>query len=237
MLASRGVTSLAMRWFGGEGQPDVPCEIALETFSEAIDLLAPECDRVVLMGLSYGAEAALLTASIDDRVDAVVAMAPTDVVWEGQHQRDDDPRRSKWTLEGRPLAFVPLDRGWVSPSSPPAFVELYEHSRAAAGRDDVEVATIPVERIRGELVLVAGGDDRVWPSVEAAQRIAARRTQHGLTTVSIEDPRAGHPIVLPGEALPDTRRPYRVGGDHDAPRRLGTLAWPSICRLLRIREH
>ncbi len=68
-------------------------------------MLAGECERIALMGLSYGAEAALLTASVDDRVDAVVALAPTDVAWEGQHEHDDDPRRSKWTLDGQPVAL------------------------------------------------------------------------------------------------------------------------------------
>lgn len=62
MLCSRGVTALGLRWFGGAGLPDVPLEVPLEYFTLAVDLLARECDRIVLMGLSYGAEAALLTA-------------------------------------------------------------------------------------------------------------------------------------------------------------------------------
>lgn len=234
MLASRGVTALALRWFGGDAQPVVPCEIPLETFTEAIDMLAGECERIVLMGLSYGAEAALLTASVDDRVDAVVALAPTDVVWEGQHEHDDDPRRSKWTLKGQAVAFVPLDRAWEPPSTMPAFVESYEHSRELAGSEAVEAATIPVEKFRGELVLVAGGDDKVWPSSQAAKNIAARRARSGLVTVVIEDPRAGHPIVLPGETPLNPSRPYQVGGDEDAPQRLGALAWPAIRRVLRL---
>ena len=147
MLASLGVTALAVRWFGGDGQPTVPCEIPLETFTEAIDDLAGECRRIVLLGMSYGAEAALLTATIDDRVDAVVALAPTDVAWEGQHEHDDDPRRSKWTLSGEPVPFVPFDRTW-QPPVPPAFVDGYQRSRERAGRAVVEEATIPVERIR-----------------------------------------------------------------------------------------
>ncbi|WP_264674644.1 hypothetical protein [Nocardioides lijunqiniae] len=114
LLASYGVTARALRWFGGEGQPPVPREVPLETFAEALDLLLAECDRVVLMGLSYGAEAALLTACVDPRVDAVVALAPTDVAWEGQAEHDDDRPRSKWTWAGRPLPFVPLDRAWQS---------------------------------------------------------------------------------------------------------------------------
>jgi len=234
VLAARGVTALAVRWFGGPGQPVVPREIPLEIFTEAIDLLASECERIVLMGLSYGAEAALLTASVDDRVDAAVALAPTDVVWEGQHEHADDPRRSKWTSEGVSVAFVPLDRAWQPPAEMPAFVELYEHSRGLADREVIDAATIPVEKIRGELVLVAGGDDQVWPSSRAAKNIVARRAHSGLATVVIEDPGAGHPIVLPGETPPDMSRSYLVGGDEDAPQRLGALAWPAIRHILRL---
>lgn len=234
MLASRGVTALALRWFGGEGQAMVPCEVPLETFLDAIDLLAGECDRIVLVGLSYGAEAALLTATVDSRVDGVVALAPTDVVWEGQHRSDHDPRRSKWTHQGRPVAFVPLDRTWEAPSSIPAFVELYERSREQAPSEAVDAATIPVETFRGDLVLVAGGEDRVWPSARSARSIAARRARFGLPTVVVEDQRAGHPIVLPGERPPGFDRPYEVGGDEGAPQRLGAAAWPAIRSVLGI---
>ncbi len=228
LFASKGSTALALRWFGGASQPAVPCEVPLETFVEAIDLLAAECERIVLIGLSFGAEAALLTASIDKRVDAVVALAPTDVAWEGQYQHDSDPRRSKWTLDGKSIAFVPLDRTWRPPTSPPAFVDLYLRSKEMAGTDVVDEATIAVEQIRGDVVLVVGGDDRVWPSGQAARNIEARRTRSGLTTRLVEDPLAGHPITLPGEIPPDPRRPYQVGGDRHAASRLGALAWPSI---------
>jgi pimeloyl-ACP methyl ester carboxylesterase len=231
LLASYGVTALALRWFGGEGQPEVPREVPLETFTAAIDRLVGECDRVVLMGLSFGAEAALLTAGVDQRVDALVALAPTDVAWEGQAEHDHDPPRSKWTWDGRPVPFVPLDRTWEPSSARPSYVGLYERSRARAGADVVSAA-IPVERIAGEVVLVAGGDDRVWPSSASAERIAARRTQAGLSTVVVVDPAAGHPVVLPGEDAPDLRRPYEVGGDEGAAQRLGSLAWPAIRQVL-----
>ncbi|MCD4526308.1 alpha/beta fold hydrolase [Nocardioides sp. cx-173] len=236
MLASCGVTALALSWFGGEGQPSVPREVPLETFADGIDRLLAECSRVVLLGLSYGAEAALLTATIDRRVDAVVALAPTDVAWEGQHEHPDDPRRSKWTHRGVPVPFVPLDRSWEPPSALPAYVELYERSRELAGHEVVEAATIPVERIRAEVLLVAGGTDRVWASTAAAGRIAVRRRARGLETTVVVDPAAGHPVVLPGEVVPDLSRPYAVGGDEGAPQRLGALAWPEIRRVLRIED-
>lgn len=233
-LAAAGATGLALRWFGGIGQPDVPCEVALETFVDALDLLASECDRLAVMGLSYGAEAALLTAVRDSRVAAVVAFAPTDVAWEGQHQDDADPRRSKWTWRGRPVPFVPLDRAWVPDDEMPAFAPHYERSRELAGPGRVDAARIPVEQFFGDLVLVAGGDDQVWSSVPAARAIAARRAAHGLETVIVEDPTAGHSIVLPGEVAPNPSRSYLVGGDAGAPERMGALAWPVIRRALKL---
>lgn len=238
MLASHGVTALGARWFGGEGLPAVPREVPLEYFSAALDLLAAECGRLVILGLSYGAEAALLTACVDRRVDAVVAFAPTDVAWEGHIDDAADPPRSKWTRNGRPVPFVPLDRSWEPSGEPPAFVDFYLHSRAVAGPEVVEAAAIPVERIAGEVVLVAGGDDRVWPSASAARRIRERRVAAGLPTALVLDHAAGHPITLPGERpTASTERPYLVGGDETAPARLGRAAWPAVARVLGIDGH
>lgn len=235
MLATRGITAMGLRWFGGEALPAVPLEVPLEYFSDAIDLLSRECDRLVVMGLSYGAEAALLTATIDHRLAVVVALQPTDVAWEGQARDDDDPHLSKWTLHGRPVPFVPMDRTWrLPPAGKPAFVDFYEHSRAIAHPDVVAAAEIPVEQIRGQVLLVAGGDDKVWASLSQAKRIAARREAAALPTAVVSDERAGHQVVLPGEAVPDLDRPYQVGGNNGAPQRLGEAAWPHIAHLLGI---
>ncbi|MGP9539808.1 alpha/beta fold hydrolase [Brachybacterium sp. AOP43-C2-M15] len=242
MLSARGVTAAGLRWFGGDGLPELPSEVPLEHVLDAVDLMGHDCDRVVLLGLSYGAEAALLTASIDPRPAAVVALAPTDVAWEGHRHDEADPARSKWTHAGRPVPYVPLDRSLLDrPLSvrsrepareKPAFVDLYLRSLDAAGAGVVAAAEIPVERFGGEMLLVVGGDDRVWPSARAAARIEARRAAAGLPTTVVRDERAGHPVVLPGEAVPDLDRPYLVGGDAGAPQRLGRRAWPHIARLL-----
>lgn len=235
VLAAAGATAVSVRWFGGRGRSTVPCEVPLETFVAPLDALAAECDRVAVLGLSYGAEAALATACLARPVDAVVALAPTDVVWEGQRRDDVEAPRSKWTWRGEPLPFVALDRSWRPAEEPPSFVDLYERSRLVAGPAAVEAARIPVERHGGAMVLVAGGDDRVWPSGAAAAAIEARRAAHGLPTTVVLDERAGHPVVLPGEVAPDPRRPYRVGGDDGAPERLGARAWPAVREVLGLR--
>jgi len=108
-----GARVRAIRWFGGVGQRPAPQEVAVELFAEQIDLLRREADRVVLFGTSFGAEASLVTASLYD-VDAVIAVAPSSVVWAGAHQGEWS---SHWTHKDEPLPFVPFAADWMRPRS------------------------------------------------------------------------------------------------------------------------
>lgn len=228
LLAENGVLAESMRWFGGAGQHDGPWEIPLELFLGRVADLRKDCDRVIVVGTSFGAEAALLTGALSDQVDAVVAFAPSDVVWAGV--TSDGRVTSHWTFEGKPLPYVPFDEDWTPAEEPPAYVGLYRSSRARFD-DEVQRAAIAVERIP-ELVLVAGGDDQVWPSVEHAERLCARRASHGLATRLVTDAEAGHRTVLPGEPVVSGGVRMRRGGSELADRRLGQSAWDVIVPLL-----
>ncbi len=232
LLRAHGATVLAVRWFGGPGQQPGPFEVPLELFSEALDVLAPDCDRLALVGLSFGAEAALLTAAREHRVVATVAFAPTPVVWGGW---TGTSWTSHWTADQEPLAYVPFVRDWQPDSEPPAYRELYRRS-LERDPDAVESARIPVERISGELILVAGGDDQVWPSVQFAAQIAARRDQHRLDTTVVSVPDAGHRAVLPGEPVPTGGANMLRGGTPEADRALGRAAWPALAAALRLTD-
>jgi hypothetical protein len=50
---------------------------------------------------------------------------------------------------------------------------LYERS-LQIGADNVSAATIPVEKAQAEIILVAGGDDALWPSDMFAKAIEER---------------------------------------------------------------
>lgn len=232
VLARHGATVLAIRWFGGPGQQPGPYDVPLELVVDALDLLAHECDRLVLMGTSFGAEACLLVATVDDRVAATVAFAPAAHVWSGY---GEDTWTSHWTWRGEPLPSIPFLQGWEPDSDPPAYRPLYAASLAAADPATVVAATIPVERIGGRLVLVAGGDDDVWPAVDFAAAIASRREQHGRATETVIHPDAGHRTVLPGEAVVEAGRRMRRGGSIEADRVLGSRAWPVILSALDLR--
>lgn len=238
LLGRFGAMAASIRWFGGQGQQPQPFEVPLETFAKALDHLAPHCDRLAVVGTSFGAEAALLTAIHDARVDAVVAFAPTPVVWAGiDAGRDGRSERvtSHWTLKGVPLPFVPFDDEWQPVTAPPSFRGLYEQSLLrhpeAACR-----AAIPVERIRGEVLVVGGEDDQVWPGADFARAVAARRRDHGLDTQVVTSPRAGHRTVLPGEPAVEAGAAMARGGDPSSDAQLGALVWPALVTMLRLRE-
>jgi acetyl esterase/lipase len=228
LLAGQGVVAESIRWFGGPGQHDGPWEIPVETFLERVRELARDCDRVILLGTSFGAEAALLTGSLSDRVDAVAAFAPSDVIWAGV--TPDGRMTSHWTVGGAPTPYVPLVDDREPDTDPPAFLDLYLASRDRFP-ERVQEAAIPVERIP-RLVLVAGGDDRVWPSALHAEAIRARRAEHGLKTAILTDPAAGHRTVLPGEPVATGGIRMQRGGTEAADRRLGELAWSQLLDLL-----
>ncbi|KRB77001.1 hypothetical protein ASE01_09560 [Nocardioides sp. Root190] len=224
VLTAAGVVAESMRWFGGPGQHAGPWEIPLEGFLERVADLKRRCDRVVVVGTSFGAEAALLTGAHSDDVDAVVAFAPSDLVWAGV--TGGGRVTSHWTLDGTPLPFVPFDETWVAAEEPPAFRDLYARSRERFA-DLVPDATIPVERIN-DLLLVAGGDDRVWPALDHARAISARRTTAGLVTTIVTDAEAGHRTVLPGEPVVSGGVRMQRGGTEIADRRLGEACWPQV---------
>ncbi|MFC8194156.1 acyl-CoA thioester hydrolase/BAAT C-terminal domain-containing protein [Streptomyces sp. NPDC057298] len=234
VLARHGMTALSIRWFGGPGQPPGICEIPLETFTAAIDLLeASGARRIGIMGASKGAEAALLTAVHDPRVDVVIALSPTSRVWCNVGPGSDGkqhPYRSSWTWRGRPLPFVPLDDSWtpVAQGSGPVVIrgwyELSERSFAHLLRP----ADIPVDKARADLLLVAGGDDAMWPSLRFAEQLAERRRSAGATVHLITRHDAGHRQHFPGERpAPDSPR-FQHGGTPQADALLGEAAWPHI---------
>lgn len=228
LLAQAGMTALSFRWFGGPGQPPGICEIPLETFTAAVDLLVAEgAERIGVMGGSKGAEAALLLAVRDPRIDAVVAVSPTSVVWANVGPGADgvtSPRRSSWTWRGEPVPFVPYDEDWTPVGDEAvAYRTYYEQSRRtfpeAAG-----AAGIPIERSAAELLLIAGGDDQMWPSLTFAQELAQRRPAELVSSAA-----AGHRLRLPGEG---PAAPSRHGGNDEADAALGAEAWPAVVRVL-----
>lgn len=110
-LAMAGYPALALGYFKEPGLPPCLCAIPLEYFARAVRWLraqpAEGGRRVVLIGGSRGAEAALLVASYEPHLfDAVVADSPTAYIYGAFGGTG-----AAWTFHGKPLttgAAIPV---------------------------------------------------------------------------------------------------------------------------------
>jgi dienelactone hydrolase len=239
LFAERGAVVIALRWFGGPRQPPGICEVPLETFTPATDRLVQEgCDRIAYVGTSKGAEAALLVAVHDHRITTAVAFSPSSIVWAQVGPGLDGrvwPQRSSFTHNGHPLPFVPYDEKalvTLSREPPVAYLDLHLKSlRTQAAR--LAAAAIPIERSRAEILLVAGGDDALWPSEWFARALADRLAANNKRASLISHPKAGHRVLLPGETTSRSTQNAH-GGTDVADRELGRAAWKTISTMLHL---
>jgi alpha-beta hydrolase superfamily lysophospholipase len=109
---------------------------------------------------------------------------------------------------------------------PIRWLELFEKS-ISRFPEAFEAATIPIEQAQGNVVLVAGEDDHLWPSAFFARALAERRRSAAKDVALLIHPEAGHRTLLPGE----TSTPSQIndlGGNDAADTALGARAWRAI---------
>ena len=184
-FARQGYAALSIAYFGAAPLPKSVDEIPVEAASRAIDFLIarPEVDpnRIGIVGVSKGAELALLAAARDARIRSVAVISPSAYVWFAP-VFDGGPDRSSWTMNNGAVPFIPPDRTAEAALAQAyqsngtfAMRDLYDASLKAAPAATVDAATIPVERFAGALLCIAGDDDREWDSAASCRTIQARR--------------------------------------------------------------
>lgn len=215
-LASHGYGVLALAYFRAPGLPPSLSNIPLEYFATALQWMSaqPSVDRsrVGVLGLSRGAELALLLGTIHPDLHAVVGYMPSNVIVGGCC---DAGTRVAWTLGGRavaPAPFVPMRRSMT-----------------------MDRPEIPVERINGAVLLISGRDDEVWPSTGMADAIMARLRQHRFAHpfLHLAYYHAGHGIGRPFTSTmelnsrrhPLTGRIMRMGGTPSGTARARADSW------------
>lgn len=194
-----------------------------------------------IVGVSKGAEAALLTAVHDPRVDAVVAISPAAHAWEWSDIGKNIGPCSSWAWRGKPLPFVPKDDAWPTENrhlqAPVAIRDWYERSERLYP-ERLGPASIAIELTRARIVLIAGGDDRMWPSVPFAEKLVERRRRFpgpgGSAPIHLMSrPDAGHRPRFPGESPAQPQTTFDYGGSPEADAALGAEAWPVVLAALR----
>lgn len=253
LLASNGHAVLGVAYFRDElGPSHLPPNlenIPLETIERARDWLARQpgvdASRVAVVGVSKGAELALVAAATFPWVTAVGAFAPSHVVWEGVPPRDQPDRAagSSWTYRGKPLPFVRWSRAAerrsdltrrATGSSRLTEVHLESLAEFAA---DVPAATIEIERSRAAIFVAAGTDDGLWPAAYSAERLRERLARRDPRLVAVfEIHPTGHLIMGSGWG-PTTQFQGTTGRLQGGNARLDAEAqkviWPAFLKFLR----
>src|ERR1700689_1992276 len=247
VLSRHGFATLALAYFGIALLPPWLQRLPLEYFQAALTWLSaqPAIDpqRVAILGVSRGAELALLLGATFPQIHAVVAYAPSSVAWAASgRDKSTGELIPCWTWRGKAVPFAPLPlRGFMWRSAfpvvalkrPVLFRNLFR--AGLRNRAAVERAAIPVENIRGPLLLISGGDDHLWPAAEMSEAIIARLKRNGgaHTAEHLHFAHAGHMLRYPH--LPVTARDSRnkhlrgarfsFGGTPAADAEAQTQAW------------
>jgi dienelactone hydrolase len=211
-LAGKGVAVLSVAYFARPGLPGQLRGIRLEYFFSALEILQGKLPSsaapIVVLGMSRGSEAAMLTAIHSPvPVRAVVVTVPGNVV-----AGSLPPGGPAWLLDGQPLPYA-------------------DHS----GPDCENAgALIPVELVPGPVLLVAAGADQVWPSAGMARALSQRLHEHGDPhghTV-LEYPAASHSLGYLLPHLPTGLLPPDIT-DTTADKAARADAWPKAVTFIR----
>ena len=230
-LAADGFDAIAVSYFGEPGQAEKLDLIPIEPIDRALAWLNARpgaAEPVAVVGVSKGGELALLVASRNPAISAVVAAVPSNVVWAGIDQTGGVVG-SSWTVGGRPLPYTPYDlsKGFTG------IFNLYVDSLPGASPE----AEIPVERIAGPVLLVTGRADSLWPSTEMADRVQARLAAHGFAhpVEHLAYADAGHAVFGPPVRAdaPGLQNALYVGGTLDGLVAARADVWPRTIAFLR----
>jgi dienelactone hydrolase len=198
-----------------------------------------DAKRIAVYGTSKGAEFALLAGVYLPWVTSVVAVVPSDVVWEGWGAGVEPMKRSSFSFNGKPLPFVPYAdfakefMGFQTGDD--VRMRRFQDKGRAANPGAAVTARIPVERIKAPVMLVAGQEDQVWNSAMMAHNIAERRAEAKLETVSLIYNDAGHAVGGTGYN-PTTQydaSPMKMGGTPEGNARAQADAWPKTIAFLK----
>ncbi len=229
-----GFNVLQMSFYLAEGQPENLEMIPLELFDNAIDWLSAREEvstkQFGIMGTSKGAEAALIVASRHSEIDAVVAVVPSSVSWQGINwSRDGRVPEASWSLNGEAVASMPYGV-WDNELG---LFSLYENGLKA--REQHPDAFIEIERSKAATLLVCGGADMLWPSCPMAEQLKSRAIKNDGPEVDIlKYAEAGHFVSgVPDESVDSSdQTPVTFGGTVASNHAAQLDNWPKILAFL-----
>jgi dienelactone hydrolase len=244
LLAAHGYTTIALAYFGIDGLPKELRQIPLEYFETAINWFRSHGDvlpeSIGAAGSSRGGELALLLGSRFPEIRAVVSYVGSGLVLGAVTQTRSIVQLPAWMWRGEPIE--PLSAEEMKPE----FLESDGRHLWALERlkdkQAAERASIPVENIRGPVLLISGEEDALWPST-AFSEVAIERLKRSRFPFPYEHlvyHGAGHNISPPFHATtfnhvfhPVTKQLYPLGGNPRDNAHACADSWKRVLSLFR----
>ncbi len=234
-LQKAGYAVLQAAYYRAPGQPPNLELVPLEAFDRALAWLGRQPgvtpDRIAVIGISKGAEAALLVATRHPELRAVVAGVPSSVVWAAINwEYGGGGIESSWSHGGKPvpaLAYGAYD--WDQ-----GVYSVYKNGLGALAQHPETI--IPVEKALAPLMLICGEADALWPSCEMARQVESRARAQGGPAVELHAYKdAGHAAI--GVPVPKSNPNYErlgsLGGTPEGNAQAREDGWPKIIAFLK----
>ncbi len=193
-FADYGIIGMAVSLFGASGLPKGPDRIPIEMCVKAADWIKENlCPKTLCTyGMSMGSIFAAYTAKYTS-IDKVILCSPTHAAFEGSLDKKHRTHHSVITKQGEDLPFIPLDlssykagRYYPHPNQDMQVTGMWLSYRDAymdleAGKK----ASLPIDTISSEVLLIAGSADEMWPSFYSIQMMKKKMDLAKKTNVRI----------------------------------------------------
>ena len=204
-LASRGFNVLSVAYFNEKGLPPRLSRIPLEYFERVFAWLSKNPitsgKEVQVLGMSKGAELALVLASRYPFITRVALWAPHACCFQGLAFKDE----SSWTYRGKELPFIRLKNRWLFANMLSCFIKnepfgyTHTYKKGLAAAKNRESARIRVEDASADLLIFTGQACNMWNtydgSVEIMDTLRKCDYPHSYDMVVYEN--AGEPYYVP----------------------------------------
>ncbi|MGB0424637.1 MAG: alpha/beta hydrolase family protein, partial [Flavobacteriales bacterium] len=165
-FAKQGYVGLSLPYTREEGLPQLPEEIPLEYFAQAVNWLKTQDDvdpdHILVMGASKNSEIALSLAALYPKlVHGAIAYAPSSVSWSNTVLPfNSEELKPSLTFRDNDVPYVAMDRIVGNEGNK---IDTYAYWNAGLEKDSLNLAAIRVEEISGPVLLFSGTEDEVWP--------------------------------------------------------------------------
>ncbi len=175
-FSSIGITSIALAYWKGKGLPNKIVSVPIESVENAVQFLKTQgFEKIGVCGISKGGELALLSGSLLNEINGVIAISPLHVACIGYKGMKVIPQ-SSWSYKGQD---IPYTKGYMN---------LGEVIRKSVIQKEITMdfiyedmlskinpkSIIAVENINGPVLLVSAEKDSMWLSKFSCDKVIER---------------------------------------------------------------